>query len=202
MWRRLFGGPRRRTGVEPEWWRVEAYPSLSVERLTEVCDAYWDDRPLSDGRVPSHGHMRSAVAELAIRGTEVQRWAVSHLSHPDYDAREQAASILAGLADRHLLTGRDSEITARLSELALRPWGDDTKEVQANCAAVWTLGKIGDKVALSTFRRLLLDDGWWSDDEIRWNTAEALAAATGEPFMSADDPIAAAVEWLKTHPER
>ena len=199
MFRRWLHRFRSKPLPEPEWWRTDDYDRLSSERLMMICDGFWDERAMEDGRVPSYGHSAQAAAELSNRGSEVIPWALAHLAHADYDARQSAADLLGSLAERNLLGAHTREVVAELSKLALRPRGQETKEIQANCAAVSALGATRDPAALPVFRRLLLTDGWWSDDDIRWNAAEALQRFAGEPFMSADDPESAAAEWLRRH---
>ncbi len=79
--------------------------------------------------------------------------------------------------------------------MATRPVSDDSKEAQANTAAVIALGKIGDRQGVAALRHVLTSDEW-TDDDIQWDAAEALGQIVGEPFADGEKPILAAREWL------
>jgi HEAT repeat protein len=77
---------------------------------------------------------------------------------------------------------------------------NDSKEAQANTAAVIALGKIGDRQGVAALRQVLTSEEL-ADDDIQWDAAEALGQIVGESFTDEDEPVSAAREWLRFHPQ-
>ncbi len=57
------------------------------------------------------------------------------------------------------------------------------------------LSVIGGAPCMKAVRAVLTSPDW-DDDDNQWEAAEMLADITGESFMNADDPVAAAKMWL------
>lgn len=194
----------------PQLWRQpergHPVPDLLVLRdadtdvLKSLCDQYWnsfledfdDDTVIRDSRI-----CQSALDLLVDRAPEVISWACQRLNHPGYDARESAAWLLGRLAENGRLGSSEGVVAHELAALATRCWEEDTKEIVANAVALRSLQKIGGPVCIETARRILLSPEW-DDDDLQWDAAEVLAAATGERFMEADDPVQTSKEWSRT----
>jgi HEAT repeat protein len=181
----------------------------SSQELMDVCDAYWKQLAepstgsLADAFTPEaaarYDSYVNAINELSTRGPEILTWATSRLAHPEYDAREQAAFLVGQLGARNQLGDQLETTIDQLSELATRSVVEDGKETQANTAAVMALGKIQHTNGLSALR-LILTSPEWRDDELPWDAADAVGKIVNESFMDGDDPVTAAREWLKAHP--
>ena len=179
---------------------------VSSQALMELCDDYWNSHlpdfkaALPDGvrAIRSYEAYVAAFNALFARGSEVVPWARERLSHPGYDAREGAAVLLGELARHGLLGDQQDAIAAKLAELAQRPWNEDTKEVQANEAAVRALASIGGPICIDTMCQILTSSHWQEDD-LQWSATEVLAQVTEHPFMEAEDPVQAAKDWLDLH---
>lgn len=144
----------------------------------------------------------AAVRELFRRvDPNIARWAVEILNHSTYEARELGATLVGEAKTRAVLGSCEPEAVRRLGRLALREPTVDNKEIQANVQAVHALAVLGFEASLPILRTLLLDDGWWTDDEIRYDAAEVLGAIIGVDFTSAPDWTAAAADWLREHPD-
>ena len=175
-----------------------------------ICDAYWNsfleqsdvapEDAFSQSSVRDTNRYVHAINELANRGPAIVDWAIARLRHPGYDAHEQAAWLVGELGSQgHLGEVRESVIE-ELNWLASRPIEEDTKEAQANTAAVSALQKIGDSRAITAYRHILTAPEWDADD-LQWCTADALGQLVGESFMDCKDPVTAAKDWLERHPE-
>jgi hypothetical protein len=127
-------------------------------------------------------------------------WACARLHHPGYDAREDVASLLGDLAERGQLGGRQDTVAQELAALAIRPWEEDTKEVQANTAALHSLARIGGPAFLGALRMILLSSQW-DDDDLQWDAAQLLSGLTGGAIGASGDPVKAAKDWLRSQPE-
>jgi PBS lyase HEAT-like repeat len=181
---------------------------VPTQELMDRCDAYWEwlGRPRSekssgvDAR-SRYGEYVAAVNELATRGPDIVDWATLRLTHAEFDSREQAAFLLGEISGQHPLGPRLDAVVAALSTLATRPVSDDSKEAQANTAAVIALGKIGDRQGVAALRQVLTSGEWADDDDIQWDAVEALGQIVDESFVEADEPILAAREWLTAHPQ-
>lgn len=216
MWQRimaLFRGPQptNRRFVPssldlPELWpqggnepRLEVLDNAPTPILMALCDDYWntflveaeDDSFLRDSSVH-----RRAFEILTVRAGDALPWARQRLSHPGYDAREDAAALIAQWAENGSL-GHEKEATAReLVTLAITPPSEDTKEAQAASMALRALALIGGRHCLSAVRHVLTSSDWNGDDN-QWDCAEILAELTREPFMQSDDPVRAAKVWIE-----
>jgi hypothetical protein len=180
---------------------------VSTQELMDRCDAYWEwiGQPKSEKSSGvdtkfRYGQYVAAVNELATRGPDSAHWAAERLTHAETDAREQAAFLLGEVGSQHLLGSRRDAIVAALSKLATRPVSNDSKEAQANTAAVIALGKIGDRQGVAALRQVLTSEEL-ADDDIQWDAAEALGQIVGESFTDEDEPVSAAREWLRFHPQ-
>ncbi|MBX7256674.1 MAG: hypothetical protein K1Y02_09960 [Candidatus Hydrogenedentes bacterium] len=175
----------------------------STDALMELCDDFWRSlSPDFDSSVPegakivrSYETYVAAFNLLCARGPESIPWARERLTHPEYDAREAAASLLGTLAKRGLLGNLADAIANDLSALAERPWEVDTKEVQANDAAIQALASIGGPIAIETMCRILKSPQW-NEDDLQWSATQVLAQLTEHPFMEAENPVKAAKTWL------
>lgn len=181
-----------------------------AEELMVLCDTYWEQ--LSEPRNESltdaftqaatdrYNEYVNAINELSTRGPEILPWALDRVTHPDYDAREQAAFLLGQLGARKQLGDQLDASVERLCELATRSVQEDNKEIQANTAAVIALGEIGHDKGVSALRRILTSSEW-DDDEIQEDAAESLGRIVEESFVESDDAVAAARAWLDARPE-
>lgn len=192
-------------GVEPPFSGLE---DVSSDRLMSICDSYWDslgkdahfEDAFSPGALVGYNEYVSAINELGKRGMEIWSWAVARIHHSEYDAREQAAWLIGELGARGELKEQLDQAIGELSWLATRQWGDETKEVQANTAAVMALAKIADYRAVPALREILTSS-YWADDDLSWDAADALGQIVGENFMEQESPEAAARDWLDSHPD-
>jgi len=216
MWNVLFSGNQSTTrlAVDAEVSGDQPGPTglegASSQELMDVCDAYWkqlaepptgslSDAFTREARAQYNNYV-NAINELSTRGPEILAWATSRLTHPEYDAREQAAFLLGQLGARNQLGGQLDTTVDQLSQLATRSVVEDGKECQANTAAVMALGKIGQTNGLSALRHILTSPEW-SDDELQWDAADALRKIVNESFVDGEDPVTAAREWLNAHPD-
>jgi HEAT repeat protein len=189
MLRRVFGFARRR----------------SARKLTAICETYWDSldfssKSTSQADAPvQYQSYRRAVEKLSTHGEEIRDWARRMLGHRRYDAREQAAYLLGQLGARGELGDAEDAIIDELDELAHWDIAHDGKERQAIDAAVQAIGAIGNRRGVEVLRKILGSDKEHHQDETAWTAAEALGLLLREPFMQADDPVAAARAWLKRH---
>jgi hypothetical protein len=216
MWQRIMGllrGPEPKSHRFvpsspdlPELWPQGANePQLDVldeapsPVLMALCDNYWNSflgEAAEDSFVRDSSVHRRALEILATRAGDALPWARQRLSHPGYDAREDAASLIVQWAENDSL-GHEKEATAReLVTLANIPPRDDTKEAQAASMALRALAVIGGPHCLAAARHVLTSPDWEGDDN-QWDCAEILAELTGEPFMQSDDPVRAAKEWIE-----
>ncbi|HEX4071563.1 MAG TPA: HEAT repeat domain-containing protein, partial [Planctomycetaceae bacterium] len=161
---------------------------VATQELMDRCDAYWEwlgqpnsEKPSGADAKSRYGEYVAAINEMASRGPDVVDWAAARLAHAEFDAREQAAFLLGEVANRHPLGPRLDAVVAALSEMTRRPVSDDSKEAQANTAAVIALGKIGDRRGVGALRHVLTSDEW-ADDDIQWDAVEALGQIVGERF--------------------
>jgi hypothetical protein len=125
-------------------------------------------------------------------------WARQRLRHFGYDAREDAAYLLRALAGDGKLGSDEAAVAVELASLATRPWQEDTKEIQANTAAMSALHMIGGKICHATMRQILTSSEWDNDD-IQWDATSILSDLTGQPFMQASNPVQAAKDWLRSN---
>jgi hypothetical protein len=175
-----------------------------------ICDAHWEwlaeprAGPPDDASAAKAGKRYkkyvNAVNELGRRGPEIRSWARARLQHQEYDAREQAAWLIGQLGGRGQLGDQLVSIAQELCDLAVRPIEMDSKEVQANTAAVVALGKIGHSGGIAGLRRVLTSPEWEGDD-LQWEAAQVLGRLVNEPFADAEDVVEAAQEWLGAHPD-
>jgi hypothetical protein len=181
--------------------------NVSSQTLMKICDDYWSwlAQPMvhttagvAEAKERYRNHVL-AVNQLSLRGPEILDWAGARVAHDDYDAREQAAFLIGEVARRHPLGDRLGAVVRALSQLAVRPVSLDCKEAQANHGAVLSLGKIGDRKAIWALRHVLTA-AEWEGDEIQSDAAEALGSVLGEPFADCEDPVDAAQDWLRSHP--
>jgi hypothetical protein len=193
----------------PELWpdagtapRLDVLDDADTRILTALCDDYWnsylatnvDESFIRDSEVH-----RRALEIIATRSDEVLPWARQRLSHAGYDAREDAASLIARWAANDIL-GNDKEAIAReLVTLAVTPPNEDTKEAQAAGVALRALSIIGGPQCMAAIRQVLTSRDWDNDDN-QWECVKILAHLTNELFMDADDPVAAANSWLAANP--
>ena len=178
--------------------------SASSAALLRLCDDFWDsyadDDDFEQPMIRDACVYRHALDILATRGRDGLAWAHAHLRHPEYYARQDAASLIWQLAQSGQL-GQDAEVIGdELVHLALRPPVEDTKEAQAASAALTALSAIGGSACMKAVRGVLTSPDWDQDDN-QWQAAEILAGITTEAFMEANDPVAAAKTWLKANPE-
>lgn len=178
---------------------LAALDEASTDQLTQLCDDYWnsfqtdddlDQMIIRDSRVH-----RRALELLAGRGSESLSWACDRLKHPGYDAREDAALLIMQLAQSKQLGAHAEAIGNELVALALRAPEEDTKEAQAASAALIALSVIGGPACMKAVRGVLTSPDWDEDDN-QWQATEILAEITGESFLKAEDPVAAAKAWL------
>jgi HEAT repeat protein len=168
------------------------------------CDKYWDglsaihDERNADRVRLEYAHYVSAVNELSRRGREVLEWARLRLEHKEYDAREQAAFFVGELARCGKISSEElPDLIEALSKLALRPWREDTKEAQANTAAIIALRKTKDPRAVPALVQIVMSSQW-ENDENAWEAACALGDLVGQPFAKAADPLRAARTWAES----
>ena len=185
--------------------------NISSQELMDLCDAFWEQ--LSKPQTGSFAgaftpEARSqykdyvnAVNELSTRGREILGWAMSRLTHPEYDAREQAAFLIGQLGARHQLGEQLSMAIDQLSQLAVRPVEEDGKETQANSAAIMALGNIGHPSGLHALRHIIMAREWSREEALQWDAADALGKIVGESSVDRNDRVSAACEWLNAHPE-
>jgi len=171
-----------------------------TDDLIQVCEQYWDylsGSNSSQAKV-SYSDYVNATNELRNRGNKSADWALKNLGHRSYQARE----ICAWLVGEYILQGAyENDLEKALEPLivlANRPIEEDNKEVQAVAAAIQALGKSKHPKALEAIGKILHSDDPLHDSDTKWGAAEALSEITGEPFMSAEDPIKAAKEWLES----
>lgn len=173
----------------------------SVPQLTGICDAYWTSltQPCESAAVRTeYAQYVHAVNELSKRGREISPWVFSRLEHPEYDAREQAAFLLGELARRGELDANQlSSAIEKLSRMATRRWREDTKEVQANTAAIIALGKTADQRAVPVLESIVMSPDW-AEDDLSWNAACILGRLVGEAFQGTVDPREAARTWIRS----
>lgn len=205
MFRRIWNAVFGRTKTQRA-----TFTDAPVEMLTAICDEYWnsflDDSDVAPEDTSSTSSVRdykqylNAIKELGARGPEMLDWAIARVRHAGYDAREQAAFLLGELASRSQLGEKRDTVIDELTWLATRSIEDDTKEAQANSAAVDALGKTGDRRAVTGLRHILTAPEWDPDD-LQWEATEVLEQLVGESFMDREDPVAVAKVWLQSHPD-
>jgi hypothetical protein len=178
---------------------LDVLNTASTEGLMDLCDQYWnsfDKEAEWDGPVVRSSEVKNcAVRILMDRGPKVTKWAHARLKHHDYFAREDAASILCEQAKVGTLGSATDGIAEDLAKLAVRPWQDDTKEVQANSAALMALEVIGGPHCQRAIRDLLTS-GNWDQDDIQHDAMCMLEKMTGQLFQSESSPILAAKSWV------
>ncbi|HUG94108.1 MAG TPA: hypothetical protein VML55_24975 [Planctomycetaceae bacterium] len=215
IWNAITGKRHRRVRLVPSsdalpgLWRdagesvpqanLRALSGAPTEVLMELCDDYWNSY-LDDGDhssvVRDSRICQSALEELASRGPEVIAWARARLRHAGYDARGDAARLFGKLCTRHIHGCDLDACVADLSRLAVRPWEEDTKETEANTAALTALASIRSPRAIPALRQILTSPEW-QDDELPWEAAEVLGEIVGVSFEESEDPVEAAREWLR-----
>lgn len=195
----------------PELWpdvgtapRLDVLDDVDTRILTAICDDYWNSYLATnedDSFVRAPEVHRRALEIIATRVDEALPWARQRLAHPGYDAREDSATLIAQWAENEML-GREKEAIAfELVTLATTPPIEDTKEAQAAAAALRALSIIGGPQCMAAVRQVLTSQVWDGDDN-QWECAEILAELTSQPFMDAEDPVAAAKTWLQVHPDQ
>ena len=204
--------------------RMEAtgFEGTAIDELVAICQDYWDyplrpaERPTASSAElaraimselksrTSEGTKRynryvAAVNELGRRGPEIRDIARGLLRHPEYEAREQAAFWLGELGARGELEEPISDVIDELGVLAHREVGEEVKERQAIDAAIRAIGRIGDTSGIGVLREVLFSTRWYHEDDTKWSAAEALGKLVGRDFMTEEDPVEAAREWLRTN---
>ncbi|MEO1237877.1 MAG: hypothetical protein AAFX76_13920 [Planctomycetota bacterium] len=204
LFRRFFG--RRRdlpprlgtdTSVSGDTPPPSPLAHLPSAELQSICDDFWQSLGTSanDTRLRYDRYVH-AVNALAECDASIFDWVFERLEHPKYDAREQAAFLVSRLADRNQIpVSQRNPLEDRLRVMALRPWQEDTKEVQANTSAVSALAALGGKVATDTLKEIVESERW-DDDDLSWDAACELGRLVGQPFAESDDPKMAARTWL------
>ena len=220
MFRRILdlfrrAGPKRHRVIPsspeiPELWSgADASPRLGVlddaktRVLTALCDDYWDSFfAVNDDElfIRNSDVHRRALQIIVQRGNEAISWARQRLSHPNYEAREDSAALIAEWAENEMLGSEKADIAKELAILAVTRPKEDTKEAQAASVALRALSCIGGPQLMTAVRQVLTSNDWNEDDN-QWECAEILAGITNEPFMHAKDPVMAAKMWLQAHPE-
>jgi len=175
----------------------------------QICDAYWErlaqppdgslEDAFSEEAMQRYNEYVSAVNELGRRGSDVLEWACSHLNHPEYDAREQAAFLVGEIIARDDVDEPTDVVIDALSKLAMRPVEEDNKEAQANSSALIALGKLGDRRGIPAIRHVLTSPEWEEDDN-QLMAAEALEQILGESFDDSD-VVEVARDWLAENPD-
>lgn len=177
-----------------------------VVELIAICDGYWnsilvpnfgalkDQTSIDPGG--SYSRYVDAINELGRRGPEILDWVIARLRHPTYEAREMAAWVLGELGSRNQLGEKHQIVIDELTWLATRSIEDDTKEAQANNAALLAFGKIGDRHAVTALRHVLTAPEWNGND-MQWDAAEVLGKLIGESFVD-KDRVKSARAWLES----
>ncbi|QDU80968.1 hypothetical protein Pla110_27050 [Polystyrenella longa] len=210
-YRRFGSTPKRHVPSSPElpelWSKDGLQPRLEVltgadtSVLTAICDDYWGSflvaQDVSIIRHPDVHHR--ALEILTTRKNEAVTWACQRLKHENYEAREDAASLIAQLARKGALLDDEQVVAKELRILAVTPPREDSKEAQAATAALIALSIIGGTECMAAVRHVITSADW-DDDDNQWECAEILANHTNESFMDSEDPVAAAKEWLQEHP--
>ena len=198
----------------PSLWRDEggdirrlnltALDEASTKLLTQLCDDYLNNYLDNNSEcrviVDSRAHQR-ALHLLALRRRECLPWARQLLSHSDYVAREDGASLIMQVAEAHQLGPDEEAVGEELVALALRPPAEDNKEAQAATVALSALSVIGGEACMRGVCGVLSSSDWDQDDN-QWFAAEILAEKTGQPFMEAEDLVSAAKKWVKSNREK
>ena len=181
---------------------------LSSRQLTQICDTFFltaeelsppHNAPLQRRR--DYDSYVLAINELWNRGTEIREWARELLTHVDFDAREAGAALLGRLAERGLLGDQEEEIIAELGSLIQRPIEEDMKEMQAVDTAIRALRHIGSSHGIVYFRYILFSTAPEHLGTTQWAAAVELSKLLGETFTASADPVEAAREWLRNHPD-
>ena len=123
---------------------------------------------------------------LIAKGAEAAPYALSLLQRPEPEAREDGASILAEL-------GKDDGVVNALLE-SLK----SEKDTTATDSIILTLGRLKSRKAIPALANVIQDA---ADHDTRWTAVESLGTIVRRRFLDAEDPIAAAITWLKKHPE-
>ncbi len=206
IFRRLFGRPL--TASRPPRLGVDAAISgdipppsplahLPTTELQSICDAFWQSLGASASIArPEYEKYVHAVNALAERDASIFDWVFERLDHPEYDAREQAAFLVARLANRDQIhASQRGPLEQRLRAMALRRCQEDPKEVQANSSAVLALSALGGDIATETLKEIV-ESEQWDEDDLSWDAACELGRLVGQPFAESDDPKMAARVWL------
>jgi hypothetical protein len=191
------------------WNRNKPIQSLSSEALMQVCDSYFltaeELVAVAEGnyqeRDRSYTRYGLAIDELFNRGTEIREWARRLLAHVDYDAREAGANLLGHLAERKRLGDFEEQIVVELGLLIQRLVEEDGKEMQAVDAALLALGKTGNPSAIPYISGILFSTQPEHQGDTQWIATEVLSELVKEPFMTSNDPIESARQWLLAHPD-
>lgn len=174
----------------------------STNELTRICDDYWNGvQP--DGKLTDYGEYVRAINELHARADEVVNWSIERLSHKDYEAKAQAASLLGTAAVKNQLSQLSPEerkkVIAVLRQNAIKEPEADGKEVEANDAALDTLAVLSTPDAISACRTILTSPEW-NNDDLQWHAMEVLGKVSNKDFHLASAPIEEARQWLTHNP--
>jgi len=183
--------------------------SLSSQELMKICDRYFltaeELAPQTETKRPPRNRDQvkyvEAHNELWNRGAEVRDWARGLLTHVDYDAREAGAGLLGSLGGRRLLGESEDKVITELGQLIQRPMEEDSKEMQAVDVAILALSEIGNAEGIKYLRWILFSTRPEHTGDTQWTAAEALAKMVKQPFLRSKDPVEAARDWLRTHPD-
>jgi HEAT repeat protein len=180
---------------------------IPTSELTRTCEEYWtklskDDPNLIGDFTANYDGYVHALNELSKRGPEILDWSLKLLKHPYYGAREDGAFLLGQLGERLQLGDRKQEVVRDLGTLALSPVKEDAKETQAIDAAIASLGKIGDTNGVAVIRTILFSEKPYLTGDTKWGAAEALGKLVHEQFMKRPNPVKAAQDWLRQHPDK
>lgn len=137
---------------------------------------------------------------LIAKGPSSVPYARSLLHQDDYEARADAASILGAVGKTMESEDREHIVAALIDAIEVelqRPDPQNGHEREALDSMVLALDQIGSARALPILSRIICTPG--QDSETVWMAIETLCNLSGQPLLDADDPPAAARQWLIAH---
>ena len=119
---------------------------------------------------------------MIAKGAAAVPHALRMLQHPDRDAREDGAAILAEV-------GRQAEAVDSLLEALERETSSEARD-----SMIQALGRMRARKAIPTLGGIILSEA--TDGDTRHSAIEALGRIVRKRFLAAPDPVGAAREWL------
>jgi len=167
--------------------------------LKSICEKYWaykDPGPYPAEKV-SETDYREAVEALLVRPETGADWALENLKHHSDEARRVCAYLVGEYFKYGTYEENINIVVEQLGEVAWKVGERDRGELQSVREAITALGKAGTDEAREELTRIIQTNSGQFSDSLKLTAVESLEKLTGVQFVFEDDPVDAAIQWVR-----